>query len=311
MKEIIRKIWKVENLYILLIILSLSLVVYIQYEHNASVKERNTILNTGLSREQEETIVEEQSKYEDIELSDLSEYYLEGDQEIQEVKKGMPYLVIPKLDIKTPIIKGTSDYSLSIGVGHFTYSSEMGGEGNFALAGHSSTVYNCVLNGLETLEKLDKIECYDEEGNRYDYYVTDYYKTDPSNVGVTYDTEESIITLVTCTDGGRNRWIVHGKLLDEEGLKNYKETMDSDKKDSYMLKVEEVLKTGLAEYMQSIKKESTTKVIKEVVYKTLKERDSTVTNMSKEGYIKEEVKRNKNLVNYNIGISSIRSIIKE
>lgn len=156
--------------------------------------------------------------------STLVDFTIEGLGEDQKVNitEGTPVISIPSLGILAPIIDGTDDYSLKLGVGKFKNSVKMGEFGNFSLAGHSSTIYNQVFNGLENIKLLDKIECYDETGKVFNYYVVDKFKTDAYNVGVTHQTQDTRLTLVTCTEGGVRRFIVVALLMSDDELYEYK-----------------------------------------------------------------------------------------
>lgn len=158
-------------------------------------------------------------------LEDFSIEGIEEDQVIGEITKGTPIISIPKLNITVPVINGTDAYSLKLGAGKFEHSVDMGEVGNFAVAGHSSTIYNCIFNNLESIKLLDVIECYNEDGVLFKYYVTDTFKVDPDNVAVTYSSTDTRMTIVTCTDNGVRRFIVSAKLMSDEELDSYKKNL--------------------------------------------------------------------------------------
>lgn len=147
---------------------------------------------------------------------------VEEDQKIKEIKKGTPIVEIPSLNIKVPVVNGTSSESLRVGAGKFENSVDMGDVGNFCIAGHSSTIYNCIFNNLESIKLLDAINCYNEEGKLFTYYVVDTFKTVPENYGVTLSTSEKTMTIVTCTENGTMRFIVSAKLMSDDELHDYK-----------------------------------------------------------------------------------------
>ena len=168
------------------------------------------------------------------EIIDLEVESLDGDQVVQEVTSGVKVLRIPNLNIEVPLLKGTDDETLKLGAGIFDSSTELGTIGNFAIAGHSSSYYNAIFNGLEQgIQYLDKLEVTDEYGNIYNYYVTDIFKTSPQNMSVLMGYDKPIMTIVTCTEKAVSRLIVVGELLGDEEYNNllnkknqvYKENM--------------------------------------------------------------------------------------
>ena len=62
-----------------------------------------------------------------------------------------PVVEIADLDIKAPILEGTDNETLSKATGHFKDSGDFG-EGNYCIAGHSSTLYKEYFNNLKNVE---------------------------------------------------------------------------------------------------------------------------------------------------------------
>lgn len=162
------------------------------------------------------------STSDDSSLVDFTIEAVGEDQIIGEIDEGTPTISIPSLDITVPVVEGTDKQSLKLGAGKFDNSVNMGEQGNFAVAGHSSTIYNCIFNNLENIRLLDKIICTDEKGESYTYYVTDLFKTDPTNIGVVASSTDSLMTIVTCTEGGTRRFIVRATLMSDSELEDYK-----------------------------------------------------------------------------------------
>ena len=87
-----------------------------------------------------------------------------------------------------------------------------GENGNFCIAGHSSTVYNNVFNNLKNINLNDEIKITTSEGE-FTYLVSEIFETEPTNVGVLNQNNDlKEMTIVTCTNGGKDRLIVKGNL---------------------------------------------------------------------------------------------------
>lgn len=167
-----------------------------------------------------EADVTKSSEKPDVEVTPIE--VLSEDQKVKKITSVTPTIEIPSLDIKVPVIDGTSSESLRLGAGKFENSANMGQKGNFCVAGHSSTIYNCIFNDLEKIKPLDVIKCTSSKGVLYKYYVINTFKTEPENYGVTLSTDEKEMTIVTCTDNGTRRFIVRAKLMTDDELHDYK-----------------------------------------------------------------------------------------
>ena len=133
-------------------------------------------------------------------------------------------LVIPKLELDVPVVlapirNGTWEVG-HLGhnlVGHLEGTAPVGSESNIVLAAHITLdigVYG-PFAGLSMLETGDEVMVYDEQNQIYRYQITHREVVDRSNVEVAYPTEESQITLITCS-----RWSQEdGRYLDRLVLK--------------------------------------------------------------------------------------------
>lgn len=101
---------------------------------------------------------------------------------------------VPSVKMTLPVMKGLSNYAMTTGGGTMREDMQMG-KGNYALAGHYMT------NKGELFEPVERIK----KGNM---------------VYLTEDTKKPIVTLITCADGGKNRWAVRGKLVKTEKAEN-------------------------------------------------------------------------------------------
>lgn len=119
---------------------------------------------------------------------------------------------IPKINLTVAIGEGIKKELLRYAVGHFPETVMPGEKGNCALAGHSSYVYNEFFNGLEeNIKDGDEILIKTMQGD-FVYKVYEKFVVEPERVDVLNPSEESILTLVTCTEKGKRRLIVRGKL---------------------------------------------------------------------------------------------------
>lgn len=126
--------------------------------------------------------------------------YFEGDT--------IAVLSLERLGIKVAISEGTTKEKLRVSAGHFS-DTDMPGEGNFAIAGHSSRIYTCLFNDLHKAVVGDELVVEAENG-RHVYIISNMETVDPENVHTIEHQNESIITIVTCINDGAQRLIIRG-----------------------------------------------------------------------------------------------------
>lgn len=126
-------------------------------------------------------------------------------------------LKIPHLNIEGIIVEGVDEENIKYNIGHFPECVMPGEEGNFAVAGHRGTLNNNVFNDLHNIEENDEIIIESLNGT-YIYKVTDSFIVNPTETEILNTTpRKSEITIVTCTLDGKERLIVKGILIEEEG----------------------------------------------------------------------------------------------
>ncbi len=84
--------------------------------------------------------------------------------------------------------------------------------GNLSIAGHNN--YDGTMFGkTKNLEIGDIVELTDLENNTIQYQIYDKFVTDPNDVTILTTNDENIreVTLITCTNGNRNRLILKAK----------------------------------------------------------------------------------------------------
>lgn len=131
----------------------------------------------------------------------------------QKLLKECVILEIPNLNIKVPVMDGTDKETLSVAAGHFEGTGSVG-KGNYCIAGHNSTIYAEIFNELDKIQIGDEIYLIDNDDNRtkYIYVVSEYNIVNPQSISVLDDFGDDRLTVITCTDDGKNRQVVIGKL---------------------------------------------------------------------------------------------------
>lgn len=120
-------------------------------------------------------------------------------------------IAVTAVKMQLPIMKGLSDYALSTGAGTMRADQKMG-EGNYPLAGHYMTDKGALFSPVERIEKGDRIYISDLK-KVYQYKAVWRRKVSPYATYLVNNTKKKYITLITCADGGVNRWAVRGKLV--------------------------------------------------------------------------------------------------
>ena len=124
-------------------------------------------------------------------------------------------IIIPSLNIEGIIVEGTGDEEIKHNIGHFQGTSMPGEEGNFAIAGHSSTIYNNVFNNIHKINIGDEMIVTALNGE-FIYKVSESFVVEPEDTTVLNSfVGRKEITIVTCTNGGKDRLIIKGNLVEE------------------------------------------------------------------------------------------------
>lgn len=129
-------------------------------------------------------------------------------------QKLLGILKIDKINVDVPIVQGTKEENLKIGVGHLIGTSDLGQVGNCALAGHRSYTFGKFFNRLNELEIEDKIVIITKDTN-YTYAVYKKYIVEPTDISVLEGNKnEKILTLITCEPiyTATHRLIIHAKV---------------------------------------------------------------------------------------------------
>lgn len=118
---------------------------------------------------------------------------------------------ISKIDIEYPILAQSTPDSLEKSITRVG-DDIVNGEGNLTLSGHNY-IDGSMFGRIDELEDGDEIVITDLYGNEVTYAVFDEYVTDPNDVSVLESVEEGKkeITLITCTNGNKNRLIIKAR----------------------------------------------------------------------------------------------------
>ena len=155
----------------------------------------------------------EESRKQSDDTSQLSEPIVKS--EIQnQPEEIIGILSIPKIDLTVGIGEGVDMTTLKYSVGHFPETAMPGQKGNLCLTGHRSYAFGQFFNRLDELEKNDEI-IIESKGNTYKYIVTETKVVKPEEVSVLDQSEDSQITLITCTPirVGSHRLVIKGVLM--------------------------------------------------------------------------------------------------
>lgn len=121
-------------------------------------------------------------------------------------------IAVPSVKLKLPIVKGIDDNALSTGAGTMKPDEKMG-KGNYALAGHYMTDKGALLSPIVDVQLDDLIYITDLK-SVYTYKVTLKKRIAPDAVWTINDQKgRKLISLITCADGGANRWVIQGNLV--------------------------------------------------------------------------------------------------
>ncbi|MBD5431693.1 MAG: class A sortase [Lactobacillus sp.] len=127
-------------------------------------------------------------------------------------------LAIPDVNMRLPILLGMSDDAMATGGGTMREDQVMG-KGNYPLAGHYMTSKGILFSPLEDVKKGELVYLTNMK-KVYIYRIYMKKVVNPYAVYLVNNTKKPIVTLITCADGGVNRWAIRGKLIKTEEANN-------------------------------------------------------------------------------------------
>ena len=131
----------------------------------------------------------------------------------RESKAVIGRITISSVNIKLPILKGTTNQNLLYGATTMRPDQKMG-EGNYPLAGHHMKRESLLFGPLINIEKGDTVKITDFKKD-YIYAVTSKQFISEMDTDVIQETKEKEITLITCDKAVRTegRLAVKGELI--------------------------------------------------------------------------------------------------
>lgn len=111
------------------------------------------------------------------------------------------YLEIPCILLKAPIAEGTTKEVMDQFIGHFEESKTW--VGNVCLGAHNRGYRNNYFSEVKKLKEGDKIMYY-YNGAKREYFVQTNEIIEDTNLSCLENTEENILTLITCVENEPN-----------------------------------------------------------------------------------------------------------
>ena len=185
--------FKYSSIYINLLGLFITIIIFIITQFffsNYQNITKKSSLKAGFKVENivnEVTGIEKQENVEKTEEKEITE----------KQEKSKWYLEIPKINLKADIEEGTTKEIMENYIGHFEETSK--DIGNVGLAAHNRGYKNNYFKNLKTLKEGDSI-FYTYQGITKEYLVTEHVIIKDTDWSYLENTEENIITLITCVE---------------------------------------------------------------------------------------------------------------
>ena len=165
--------------------------------------ERNT---NQLINEFEQTLEEKQDERSEVE----KEQTTVSKEEKAILKEGsiIGIIEIPGLDIRYPVMEGTTSKVLNAGIGHIEETAGIGESGNCVLCGHNGSRYGTFFTPLSQISIGDEVMITDKNGLKHIYEVTETEVVNPYDNSIKTQGDEKELTLFTCSQKGTMRFVV-------------------------------------------------------------------------------------------------------
>ena len=192
---------KVYNLIIAVLIVALIVVVakiVIRYGGNyLNEKEVSASLETI----EEELNKEETQQSESLPELEFKGYKIEG------------IIEVPKINIKYPIIDHTNEETMKVSITKF-WGPQANEIGNYTVAGHNNKD-GTMFGKTKYLQIGDKIKLTNLKNETIEYEIFKIYSIDPDDVSCVESVENGTreITLITCTNGHKNRLVTKARQI--------------------------------------------------------------------------------------------------
>ena len=192
---------KVYNLIIAVLIVALIVVIamiVIRYGGNyLNEKEVSASLETI----EEKLNKEETQQSESLPELEFKGYKIEG------------IIEIPKINIKYPIIDHTNEETMKVSITKF-WGPQANEIGNYTVAGHNNKD-GTMFGKTKYLQIGDKIKLTNLKNETIEYEIFKIYSIDPDDVSCVESVENGTreITLITCTNGHKNRLVTKARQI--------------------------------------------------------------------------------------------------
>lgn len=169
----------------------------------------------NFENEKEMTNIVEQIKSTDLELPNNNVIDIETNNTEAEIEidgyKVLGIIRIPKIDLEYPILNETNKISMKKSITKF-WGPNLNTVGNLTLAGHNNKD-GTMFGKVKKLNIGDIIEIEDLYKNTVKYEIFDMYVIDPNDVSCveSVDANTKEVTLITCTNGNKNRLITKAR----------------------------------------------------------------------------------------------------
>lgn len=139
-----------------------------------------------------------------IENNTIAEVEIEG-------YKVLGIIRIPKIELEYPILNKTTKESMKTSITKF-WGPELNQTGNLTLAGHNNKD-GTMFGKVKKLDVGDIIEIEDLYKHTVQYKIFEMYVIEPNDVSCveSVDSNAKEVTLITCTNGNRNRLITKAR----------------------------------------------------------------------------------------------------
>lgn len=190
---------EIYNFIILVLAIALIVVlamIIIKYGGNYKNEKEVSATLTTLEQELENRSSEDEEEILDVEYKG---YKIEG------------IIEIPKINIKYPIINQTNEETMKLSVTKF-WGPQVNEIGNYTIAGHNNRD-GTMFGKTKYLQIGDIIKLTNLKNETIEYTVFKIYSIDPDDVSCVESVEPGTreITLITCTNGHKNRLVTKAR----------------------------------------------------------------------------------------------------
>ena len=114
---------------------------------------------------------------------------------------------IEAIAIRYPVLEGAGNSQIRYAIGHMTETAGLGEKGNCVLCGHNGSRNGTFFTNLNQLSAGDKVKITDKKGEVHMYKVADTCIIGPYDNTVKKQSDEEILTLLTCANKGTKRFV--------------------------------------------------------------------------------------------------------